>query len=102
MNKIYVLVLAAIGLLLLIAGPSLGKLHVANCGKHSASHAATRCHISHHRDLYRMALRANVYAQADEYDAIYPVGSPPFYYGTDPDPRIRFELHRDPGWARSQ
>jgi len=47
-----------------------------------------------------MGLRGNVYGQADDYDAIYPVGSVPFYYGTDPDLKIRFELHRDPGWTR--
>jgi hypothetical protein len=105
MKKIYFLAFAAIGLLLLIEGPSLGKLQVASCGRHSAAHSASRCHIVHHNNQYGMALRGNIYAQADSERAfssglIYPVGSPPFYYGTDPDPRIVFELHRDPGWGR--
>jgi hypothetical protein len=102
MKKIYALVLAAIGSLLLIAGSSWGKLQVANCGRHSAT---TRCHAVHHNNHYGMALRGNIYGQAVNERVggpalIYPVGSPPFYYGTDPDPRIVFELHRDPGWGR--
>ena len=103
MKKIYLLLLAAIGSLLLIEGPSLGKLKVAHCGRHSA----TRCHIAHHNNHYGMALRGNIYGQAGNEgvggaSSIYPVGAPPFYYGTDPDMRIVFELHRDPGWARAQ
>jgi len=98
MKKIYVLALAAIGALLLIEGSSWGKLDVAACGRHSR-HSATRCHVAHHNNPYGMALRGNIYGQADS--AIYSPGSVPFYYGTDPDPRIVFELHRDPSWART-
>ena len=99
MKKIYVLALAAIGVLLLIEGSSWGKLHVATCGRHPG-HSATRCHVAHHNNHYRMAIRGNVYGQADDQSAIYPAGYVPFYYGTDPDPRIVFELHRDPGFMR--
>ena len=93
MKKIYVLALAAVGALLLIEGSSWGKLDVAACGRHSR---ATRCHVTHHHNPYGMALRGNIYGQA--YGAI--PGS--VYYETDPDPRIVFELHRDPSWARTQ
>jgi len=97
MKKIYVLALAAVGALLLIEGSSWGKLDVAACGRNSR---ATRCHVAHHHNPYGMALRGNIYGQA--YGAIYSPGSVPFYYETDPDPRIVFELHRDPSWARTQ
>jgi hypothetical protein len=98
MKKIYVLALAAVGVLLLIASSSWGKLHIATCGKHSA-HSATRCHVPHHNNLYGLTLRGNIYGQAVSESAIYfPGGS---YYGTDPDPRIVFELHRDPGFMRN-
>jgi len=97
MKKIYVLALAAIGALLLIEGSSWGKLDVAACGRNSR-HSATRCRVAHHHNPYGMALLGNIYGQAD--GAIYSPGS--FYYGTDPDPRIVFELHRDPSWARTQ
>jgi len=96
MNKIYVLVLAAIGSLLLIEGPSWGRLQVANCGRHSA----TRCHVVHHNNHYAKVLRGNIYGQADNESDL---GSSPWsgvYYGSDPDPRIAFELRRDPGWSR--
>jgi len=100
-NKIYILVAAAIGALLLIEGSSWGKLHVANCGVHKT----TRCHVIHHNNHYAKVLRGNIYGQASNdgrigSSAIYATGASPFYYGTDPDSRIVFELHRDPGWAR--
>jgi hypothetical protein len=105
MKGIFILALGAIGLFFLIEGPSLGKLQVASCGRHSAAHSAARCHIVHHNNHYGIALRGNIYGQAGSERAvgsglIYPVGSSPFYYGSDPDPRIVFELHRDPGWGR--
>jgi hypothetical protein len=102
MTKIYFLVLAAIASLLLIEGSSWGKLQVASCGRHSG-HSVTRCHVAHHNNHYGMALRGNIYGQAANESA---VGSATFYnsiyYGSDPDARIVFELHRDPGWSRSQ
>jgi hypothetical protein len=103
MKKIYVLALAAVGALLLIEGSSWGKLDVAACGRNSR-HSATRCHVAHHHNPYGMALRGNIYGQADGaiYSYGYSHGPIPFYSETDPDPRIAFELHRDPSWARTQ
>ena len=100
MKKICVLALAAIGALLLVEAPSWGKLDIAGCSRNSR-YPATRCHVVHHNNAYGMTVRGNIYGQADS--NIYPpgYGSSRFYYGTDPDPRIVFELHRDPSWARS-
>jgi hypothetical protein len=101
MKKICVLTLAAIGGLLLIEAPSWGKLDVASCARNSR-HAGTRCHVAHHNNPYGMTVRGNIYGQVG--GTIYSpgYGNSRFYYGTDPDPRIVFELHRDPSWARAQ
>jgi hypothetical protein len=100
MKKICVLALAAIGALLLIEAPSWGKLDVASCARNSR-HTATRCHVAHHNNPYGMTARGNIYGRADS--TIYSPGSgnSRFYYGTDPDPRIVFELHRDPSYLRA-
>jgi hypothetical protein len=98
MKKICILALAAIGALLLIEAPSWGKLDVANCGRR---HAATRCHIAHHDNPYGMTARGNIYGRVDSSSYVPSFGNSRFYYGTDPDPRILFELHRDPSYARA-
>jgi hypothetical protein len=98
MKRIWILALAAIGALLLIEAPSWGKLDVANCG---TRHAATRCHVAHHNNPYGMAGRGNIYGRTDTTVYSPGVSNSRFYYGTDPDPRIVFELRRDPSYARA-
>jgi hypothetical protein len=98
MKNICILALAAIGALLLVEAPSWGKLDVANCG---TRHTATRCHVAHHNNAYGMTARGNVYGRADSTIYSPGYGNSRFYYGTDPDPRIVFELHRDPSYARA-
>jgi hypothetical protein len=98
MKRIWILALAAIGALLLIEAPSWGKLDVANCG---TRHAATRCHVAHHNNPYGMATRGNIYGRTDTTVYSPGVDNSRFYYGTDPDPRIVFELRRDPSYARA-
>jgi hypothetical protein len=98
MKKICILALAAIGGLFLIEAPSWGKLDVANCG---TRHAATRCHVTHHNSAYGMTVRGNIYGPIGSTIYSPGFGHSRYYYGTDPDPRIVFELHRDPSWARS-
>lgn len=100
MKKICYLALAAVGALLIIEAPSWGKLVVATCGGNSR-HPATRCHVVHHNNPYGMAVGGNSYERSNS--SIYSpgFGNSRYYYGTDPDPRIVFELHRDPSWARS-
>jgi hypothetical protein len=100
MKKICVLALAAIGALLLVEAPSWGKLDVASCARNSRQ-PATRCHIVRHNNPYGMTVGGNIYERVNS--AIYSpgFGHSRFYYGTDPDPRIVFELHRDPSWART-
>jgi hypothetical protein len=100
MNRICVLALAAIGALLLVEAPSWGKLDVASCGRNSG-HQATRCHVVHHNNAYGMTVRGNIYERANSTIYSPGFGNSRFYYGTDPDPRIVFELHRDPSWART-
>jgi hypothetical protein len=100
MKKICILALAAIGALLLVEAPSWGKLDVASCGRNSR-HATTRCHAAHHNNPYGMTVRGNSYGQADSTIYSPGYGNSRFYYGTDPDPRIAFELHRDPSYARA-
>lgn len=100
MKKICILALAAIGGLLIIEAPSWGKLDVASCGRNSR-HQATRCHVVRPNNPYGMTVGGNIYERAKS--SIYSpgFGTSRYYYGTDPDPRIVFELHRDPSWARS-
>jgi hypothetical protein len=99
-KKICLWALGAIGALLLVEAPSWGKLDVASCSRNSR-HAATRCHVAHHNNPYGMTVGGNIYERINS--TIYPpgFGNSRFYYGTDPDPRIVFELHRDPSWARA-
>jgi hypothetical protein len=61
-------------LALLVEVPLVGKNWTTQA--RNSWHSATRCHVAHHHDSR-------------------------FYYGTDPDPRNVFELHRDPSWART-
>jgi hypothetical protein len=100
MKKICVWALAAIGALLLVEAPSWGKLNLATCGSNSR-HAATRCHIAHHNNPYGMTARGNIFGRTDSTIYSPGFGNARFYYGTDPDPRIVFELHRDPSYARA-
>jgi hypothetical protein len=100
MKKICILALAAIGALVLVEAPSWGKLDLASCGRNSR-HAATRCHVAHHNNPYGMTARGNIYGQAGSTFYSPGYGNSRFYYGTDPDPRIVFELHRDPSYARA-
>src|SRR5215471_3627599 len=99
MKKICILALAAIGALLLVEAPSWGKLDVASC-RGNSRHATTRCHVAHHNNPYGMTVRGNIYGRFDS--TILPgYDNSRFYYGTDPDPRIVFELHRDPSYTRA-
>jgi hypothetical protein len=99
MKKVCMLALAAIGALLLVEAPSWGKLDVANCGR--TSRPTTRCHVAHHNNPYGMTIRGNIYERLESTIYSPGFGHSRYYYGTDPDPRIVFELHRDPSWARS-
>ena len=100
MKKICVLALAAIGGLLLIEAPSWGKLDVASCSRNSR-HPATRCHVVHHNNPYSMTVGGSIYERVKSTIYSAGFGNSRFYYGTDPDPRIVFELHRDPSYARA-
>ena len=57
--------------------------------------------MGYHNNVYGMIVGGNIYERVDS--AIYSpgFGNSRFYYGTDPDPRIVFELHRDPSWVRA-
>ena len=57
--------------------------------------------MGYHNNVYGMIVGGNIYERVDS--AIYSpgFGNSRFYYGTDPDPRIVFELHRDPSYARA-
>jgi hypothetical protein len=57
--------------------------------------------MGYHNNSYGMITGGNVYERID--NTIYSpgFGNSRFYYGTDPDPRIVFELHRDPSYARA-
>jgi hypothetical protein len=65
-----------------------------------AKAAGRRRQMGYYNNVYGMTVGANIYEQLS---AIYSpgFGNSRFYYGTDPDPRIVFELHRDPSWVRA-
>ena len=100
MKNICILALAAISALLLVEAPSWGKLDVASCGRNSR-HPATRCHVVHHNNPYGLAVGGAIYERVKS--AIYSpgYGNSRFYCALiqNPNPRIVFELHRDPSYA---
>jgi hypothetical protein len=55
----------------------------------------------HNNNTYGMIVVGNIYERIDS--TIYSPGfvNSRFYYGTDPDSRIVFELHRDPSYERA-
>jgi hypothetical protein len=57
--------------------------------------------MDYYNNSYGMIVGGNVYERIDH--TVYSPGfdNSRFYYGSDPDPRIVFELHRDPSYARA-
>jgi hypothetical protein len=57
--------------------------------------------MGYHNNFYGLIVGGNIYERVESTIYSPSFGNPRFYYGTDPDPRIVFELHRDPSYARA-
>jgi hypothetical protein len=91
MKPIYVWLLAAIGALVFASTASVARQPLPNCDRH---HTTTPCQVTLHGSFYART--------GHEGAVITPVHSEfgRDYIGTDPDPRIGFQLRRDPGLDR--
>ena len=57
--------------------------------------------MGYHNNTYGMVVGGNIYERVDSTIYSPGFGNSRFYYGTDPDSRIVFELHRDPSYERA-
>ncbi len=58
-------------------------------------------HTGYQNNSYGLIVGSNIYERVESTIYSSGFGNSRFYYGTDPDPRIVFELHRDPSYERA-
>jgi hypothetical protein len=63
--------------------------------------AARGGRMGYHNNSYGMIVGGNIYDRLESTIYSPGFGNSRFYYGTDPDPRIAFELRRDPSYERA-